>query len=159
MNGRRSPYVSKTALKKISETFFEQKKEVEDETVEEKTMTSPKKAEKQKKIVEKKKEVEDETALMEEVEDQSVTPPQKAKKRKKKVEKILSKKELFDAMLENTKKKTDFIEHIENVAIRHTRIPLTIFTQYFHKRFTKHVFFGINSRIAASGLHSDGFCF
>jgi hypothetical protein len=102
LEGRQLPYISKKALRKISESFFEKQKEVEDKT--------------------------------------AVTTPKKAKKWKKEEEKILSKKDMFDAMLANTQKKEDFIKHIENVAIRHTRIPLTIFAQYFHKRFSKHVF-------------------
>ena len=43
-------------------------------------------------------------------------------------------------MLENEKKKDFFIEGIVNVAIYSTMIPLSVFTHYFHRRFSKHVF-------------------
>jgi hypothetical protein len=53
---------------------------------------------------------------------------------------LTSKEKMFGTLLKNEEKKDFFIEEIVTVAITSTIIPLSIFTQFFHRRFSKHIY-------------------
>jgi hypothetical protein len=52
--------------------------------------------------------------------------------------KTANKDEVFDQHVWNEKSKHHFIDEIVDIALSATQIPLSIFTNLFHKRFEKH---------------------
>jgi hypothetical protein len=51
-----------------------------------------------------------------------------------------TKAEMFAALVNEPEHKEDFIKQITKVALSATIIPLSIFTQFFHRRFSKHIY-------------------
>ncbi len=47
---------------------------------------------------------------------------------------------MFAALVNEPQHKEDFIKQITNIALSATIIPLSIFTQFFHRRFSKHIY-------------------
>jgi hypothetical protein len=50
------------------------------------------------------------------------------------------KAEMFAALVNEPQHKEDFIKQITKIALSATIIPLSIFTQFFHRRFSKHMY-------------------
>jgi hypothetical protein len=48
--------------------------------------------------------------------------------------------EMFAALVNEPQHKEDFIKQITKIALSATIIPLSIFTQFFHRRFSKHIY-------------------
>ena len=51
-----------------------------------------------------------------------------------------TKTEMFAALVNEPQHKEDFIKQITKIALSATIIPLSIFTQFFHRRFSKHIY-------------------
>ncbi len=51
-----------------------------------------------------------------------------------------TKAEMFAALVNEPQHKEDFIKQITKIALSATIIPLSIFTQFFHRRFSKHIY-------------------
>ncbi len=51
-----------------------------------------------------------------------------------------TKTETFAAWVNEPQHKEDFIKQITKIALSTTIIPLSIFTQFFHRRFSKHTY-------------------
>jgi hypothetical protein len=51
-----------------------------------------------------------------------------------------TKTEMFAALDNESQHKEDFIKQITKIALSATIIPLSIFTQFFHRRFLKHMY-------------------
>jgi hypothetical protein len=50
------------------------------------------------------------------------------------------KEDMFAALVNELQHKEDFIKQIRKIALSATIIPLSIFTQFFHRRFSKHIY-------------------
>ncbi len=51
-----------------------------------------------------------------------------------------TKAEMFTALVNEPQHKEDFIKQITKIALSAAIIPLSIFTQFFHQRFSKHIY-------------------
>jgi hypothetical protein len=47
---------------------------------------------------------------------------------------------MFAALANEPQHKEDFIKQITKIALSATITPLSIFTQFFHRRFSKHIY-------------------
>ena len=56
------------------------------------------------------------------------------------VSQVLPQKKRFAALVNEPQHKEDFIKQITMIALSATIIPLSIFTQFFHWRFSKHIY-------------------